>query len=130
MFQTLAGTTNSPRVYGGRVRAGGPPGAAAGVLPAEPAAQARTRQENRQKYFCRSARAPAANQLSAGPGVRGMRLAIGLAPGRGCVPDAARPLLDAADRPGGYKGSEACRRAGFALNLGVRAGLRRRSARW
>src|SRR5215467_2995950 len=98
MFQTLAGTTNSPRVYGGRVRAGGPPGAAAGVLPAEPAAQARTRQENRQKYFCRSGRAPAANEPSAGPWVRGVRLVTGLAPGRGCIPSATKPLLNAADQ--------------------------------
>ena len=73
MIQTLAGTANSPRLYGGR--AGSPGGPRGGLLPGEPAAQARARQKNRQKVFCRWApRAPAAR-----PGVPEVRLAIVLA---------------------------------------------------
>src|SRR5215469_9068011 len=66
-IHTLAGTSDSYRVHGGQpdpvARR-----AAEAVLPGQQAAQARTRQENRQKHFCRSgASSPRAKRARPGP---------------------------------------------------------------
>jgi tetratricopeptide (TPR) repeat protein/transcriptional regulator with XRE-family HTH domain len=52
MIQTLAGMMNSRRVGGGQVEPVARAGCAA-ISPGEPADQARARQDNRQKRFCR-----------------------------------------------------------------------------